>query len=68
MINERNKLFQLLSIQISCSVPSLTDRRVCIARLLHPTNLGVTTHDIRFFILIVAPTKQVIKNISHRMD
>ncbi|XP_054168584.1 solute carrier family 4 member 11-like isoform X2 [Oppia nitens] len=38
-----------------CSLPSLSKRKVCIARLRHPTNLGITSHDVIFFILILVP-------------
>ncbi|KAK3788995.1 hypothetical protein RRG08_039603 [Elysia crispata] len=41
-----------------CSVPSLTSRRVCIARLLHLANLGQTCQEVHFIIVILVPTKE----------
>ncbi|CAG2106713.1 unnamed protein product [Medioppia subpectinata] len=41
-----------------CSVPSLSKRRVCIARLTHPTNLGITSHDITFVIVVLTPVNE----------
>ncbi|CAG2180077.1 unnamed protein product, partial [Oppiella nova] len=41
-----------------CSVPSLSKRRVCIARLKHPTNLGINSTIIRFLIVVLVPIKE----------
>ncbi|GFO18295.1 sodium bicarbonate transporter-like protein 11 [Plakobranchus ocellatus] len=41
-----------------CSVPSLTSRKVCIARLLHSANLGQTCQEVHFIIVILVPTKE----------
>lgn len=42
----------------ACSLPSLQRRRVAIARLKHPANLGRTSQEIRFFILVLAPMRE----------
>ncbi|XP_041475181.1 sodium bicarbonate transporter-like protein 11 isoform X2 [Lytechinus variegatus] len=41
-----------------CSLPSLQRRKVAIARLKHPANLGRTSQEIRFFILVLAPMRE----------
>lgn len=35
-------------------------RHVAIARLSHPTNLGRTMQDLRFIIIVIAPSRAVI--------
>lgn len=34
-------------------------RHVAIARLSHPTNLGRTMQDLRFIIIVIAPSRAV---------
>nr|XP_046909383.1 LOW QUALITY PROTEIN: solute carrier family 4 member 11-like [Dermatophagoides farinae] len=41
-----------------CSLPSLARRHVAIARLKHPANMGRNSHEVRFFILVVTPSKE----------
>ena len=43
---------------IRCSLPSLQRRKVAIARLKHPANLGRTSQEIRFFLLVLAPMRE----------
>ncbi|ELT93973.1 hypothetical protein CAPTEDRAFT_160698 [Capitella teleta] len=43
---------------ILCSAPSIVKRRVAIARLKHSTNLGRTSQEVHFVILILTPTKE----------
>ncbi|XP_022239063.1 sodium bicarbonate transporter-like protein 11, partial [Limulus polyphemus] len=42
-----------------CSLPSLQRRHVAIARLKTPANMGRTSHEVRFFILVLTPSKEV---------
>lgn len=62
--------FQFLNIVINnrlmnkiiifrCSLPSLAKRHVAIARLKHAANMGRNSHEVRFFILVVTPSKEV---------
>ncbi|XP_075678042.1 solute carrier family 4 member 11-like isoform X2 [Dermatophagoides pteronyssinus] len=46
------------SINFGCSLPSLAKRHVAIARLKHPANMGRNSHEVRFFILVVTPSKE----------
>ncbi|XP_076371246.1 solute carrier family 4 member 11-like isoform X2 [Tachypleus tridentatus] len=41
-----------------CSLPSLQRRHVAIARLKAPANMGRTSHEVRFFILVLTPSKE----------
>lgn len=41
-----------------CNLPSLHRRHVAVARLKHPANMGRTLHDVRFFILVLTPSKE----------
>ncbi|XP_014662386.1 PREDICTED: sodium bicarbonate transporter-like protein 11 [Priapulus caudatus] len=41
-----------------CNLPCLQKRHVAIARLRHPTNLGRTSQEVNFFILLLAPSKE----------
>ncbi|XP_053212337.1 solute carrier family 4 member 11-like isoform X2 [Panonychus citri] len=41
-----------------CSMPSLHKRHVAIARLKHPANMGRNSHEVRFFILVLTPSKE----------
>ncbi|XP_076355789.1 LOW QUALITY PROTEIN: solute carrier family 4 member 11-like [Tachypleus tridentatus] len=41
-----------------CSLPSLQRRHVAIARLKTPANMGRTSHEVRFFILVLTPSKE----------
>ncbi|XP_054162013.1 solute carrier family 4 member 11-like isoform X2 [Oppia nitens] len=41
-----------------CSLPSLAKRHVAIARLKHAANMGRNSHEVRFFILVVTPSKE----------
>ncbi|XP_070563551.1 solute carrier family 4 member 11-like isoform X2 [Ptychodera flava] len=45
-------------ICVLCNCMSLTRRHVAIARLKHPANFGRTSQEVRFVILILAPTKE----------
>ncbi|EJW72365.1 hypothetical protein WUBG_16729 [Wuchereria bancrofti] len=36
-------------------------RHVAIARLSHPTNLGRTMQDLRFIIIVIAPSRAVLQ-------
>ena len=38
-----------------CSVPTLSCRRVAIARMSHQVNMGEGAQEVRFFILILCP-------------
>ena len=40
-------------------MPALQRRHVAIARLRTPANLGRTSQEVYFIILVVAPTKEV---------
>ena len=42
-----------------CALPSLTKRHVAIARLKHAANMGRNSHEIRFFIMVLTPSKEV---------
>ena len=48
-------------INCSCAVPSIKKRQICIARMAHPLNLGITSNSIRFFILVLTPFEDVIQ-------
>ena len=41
-----------------CSLPSLHKRHVAIARFKHPANMGRNAHEVRFFILVLTPSKE----------
>ncbi|XP_022252508.1 sodium bicarbonate transporter-like protein 11 [Limulus polyphemus] len=41
-----------------CNLPSLQRRHVAIARLKTPANMGRTSHEVRFFILVLTPSKE----------
>ncbi|KAH9366696.1 hypothetical protein HPB48_000871 [Haemaphysalis longicornis] len=41
-----------------CALPSLQKRHVAVARLKHPANMGRTCHEVRFFILVLTPSKE----------
>ncbi|KAI2809354.1 hypothetical protein BLOT_000502 [Blomia tropicalis] len=41
-----------------CSLPSLAKRHVAIARLKHAANMGRNSHEVRFFVLVVTPSKE----------
>lgn len=41
-----------------CELPSLSSRHVVVSRLRHPANLGSSSQEVQFVILIVAPTKE----------
>ncbi|XP_022650740.1 sodium bicarbonate transporter-like protein 11 isoform X3 [Varroa destructor] len=41
-----------------CALPSLQKRHVAVARLKHPANMGRTSHEVRFFILVLTPSKE----------
>ena len=43
----------------SCNLPTISKRHVAIARLKHFVNMGKNAHEVRFFILIVTPSKEV---------
>ncbi|KAH8034708.1 hypothetical protein HPB51_000798 [Rhipicephalus microplus] len=47
-----------MSIQLRCALPSLQKRHVAVARLKHPANMGRTCHEVRFFILVLTPSKE----------
>ena len=38
-----------------CSLGALSTRRICIAKLKHAMNMGPTTQEVRFVILILTP-------------
>uniref|UniRef100_A0A915JTP2 Bicarbonate transporter-like transmembrane domain-containing protein n=1 Tax=Romanomermis culicivorax TaxID=13658 RepID=A0A915JTP2_ROMCU len=40
-----------------CMLPTVQHRHVAIARLCHPTNLGRTMQDLRFIIIVIAPSR-----------
>ncbi|RWS15462.1 sodium bicarbonate transporter-like protein 11, partial [Dinothrombium tinctorium] len=40
------------------ALPSLQKRHVAIARLKHPANMGRNSHEVRFFILVLTPSKE----------
>uniref|UniRef100_A0A915JAM5 Uncharacterized protein n=1 Tax=Romanomermis culicivorax TaxID=13658 RepID=A0A915JAM5_ROMCU len=40
-----------------CMLPTVQHRHVAIARLSHPTNLGRTMQDLRFIIIVIAPSR-----------
>ncbi|GAB6028763.1 hypothetical protein CHUAL_004579 [Chamberlinius hualienensis] len=41
-----------------CNIPSLVQRHVAIARLRVPANMGHTCHEVRFFVLVLCPSKE----------
>ncbi|CAG0912829.1 unnamed protein product [Notodromas monacha] len=45
-----------------CNLPSLNRRKVAIARLKQPANMGSTSHEVRLFILVLCPSKAVSEN------
>lgn len=49
----------VLSLNCRCNLVSLQKRHVAIARLKHPANMGRTLHEVRFFILVLTPSKEV---------
>jgi len=49
----------MVRVHFRCSAPSVQRRNVAIARLKHPANLGRTSQEIWFIVLIVTPTKEV---------
>ena len=42
-----------------CMLNTVQHRHVAIARLSHPTNLGRTMQDLRFIIIVIAPSRAV---------
>ena len=42
-----------------CTLPSITKRHIVIARLKQPANLGRTSQEVKFIILVVVPVKLV---------
>lgn len=42
-----------------CALPSLQKRHVAIARLKHAANMGRNSHEVRFFIMVLTPSKEV---------
>ncbi|KRZ49662.1 Sodium bicarbonate transporter-like protein 11 [Trichinella nativa] len=40
-----------------CMLPTVQHRHVAITRLIHPTNLGRTMQDLRFIIIVIAPSR-----------
>ncbi|KAK4016982.1 hypothetical protein OUZ56_031940 [Daphnia magna] len=42
-----------------CNLPTLTRRHVGIVRLKHPANMGHTCHEVRLFVLVLCPSKEV---------
>ena len=52
-------IFVVISfIPSRCSLPSVQKRYVAIARLKYATNLGRTSQETRFIILVIAPTRE----------
>ena len=51
--------FDLFCFVNRCTAPSLVKRRVAIARLKGPANLGRTSQEVHFIILVLTPTKEV---------
>ncbi|XP_070382428.1 solute carrier family 4 member 11-like isoform X1 [Dermacentor albipictus] len=43
---------------VMCSVPSLQRKRVAVARLKHPANMGRTCGDVRFLVAVLTPSKE----------
>lgn len=52
-------LLLFTSLPYRCSLPSLAKRHVAIARLKHAANMGRNSHEVRFFVLVVTPSKEV---------
>jgi hypothetical protein len=48
-----------ISSCFSCNLPTLQRRRVAITRLKHPANFGRTSHEVRLFVLVICPSKEV---------
>lgn len=52
-----------------CNLPSLSQRHVAVARLRIPANMGHTCHEVRFFILVLCPSKEkLIRKKSLKMS
>ncbi|VDK68416.1 unnamed protein product [Litomosoides sigmodontis] len=51
-----------------CMLSTVQHRYVAIARLSHPTNLGRTMQDLRFIIIVIAPSRAVPFNLSLLLD
>lgn len=49
----------------SCTLSSVQKRHVAIARLRSPANLGRTSQEVWFIILVVTSNKEVITNLVH---
>ncbi|XP_061166083.1 solute carrier family 4 member 11-like isoform X1 [Saccostrea echinata] len=45
-------------ICVMCDIPTLTKRHVVIARLNSPANLGSTSQEVQFVILVMAPVRE----------
>ncbi|XP_048760517.2 solute carrier family 4 member 11-like isoform X3 [Ostrea edulis] len=45
-------------ICVMCDIPTLTKRHVVIARLHTPANLGSTSQEVQFVILVLAPVRE----------
>ncbi|UYV66702.1 SLC4A11 [Cordylochernes scorpioides] len=41
-----------------CNLATIQKRHVAIARLKHSANMGRTSHEVRFFILVLTPSKE----------
>ena len=48
-----------LPYNFSGNLPSLTRRHVAIARLKTPANMGRTSKQVRLFVLVLCPSKEV---------
>ena len=48
-----------------CALPSLQKRHVAIARLKHAANMGRNSHEVRFFIMVLTPSKEVSSPSFH---
>ncbi|KIH50357.1 hypothetical protein ANCDUO_19565, partial [Ancylostoma duodenale] len=51
-----------------CMLNTVQHRHVAIARLSHPTNLGRTMQDLRFIIIVIAPSRALFLEIMERLD
>ena len=62
--NIGDKAFVFLKLNSRCMLSTVQHRHVAIARLSHPTNLGRTMQDLRFIIIVIAPSRAVGFQIS----
>lgn len=53
----------LSDLYFSCNLSQIKTRCVAIVRMKQPTNFGETCQEVRFFILVLCPSKSVCMSV-----